>query len=488
MKTYDEKAAEILQKRDETIKANGIRKRKITLIAVIAAVVALTVCASAVAVAMSMRNNNAPLNILPVDTGADEVKKYNDGVIGEKKEAGKGGMYERKDSSGMYSRSDMVEEAAPSVGGDIYGDPGYLIDGPTNVVDPKAGTLSAGEWKDAANLDDWFKLLQNNAWTNLMTQRALNTKNVITVTVKDGESLCYNVTVKLLAGENVLFTARTDIEGKAYLFYNIDKNNEQPTDVLIGDKKISLEGKKEIIADIEGSGIAVTALDLMFMIDTTGSMGDELEYIKVELYDVVDRIAKAGGNMSIRVSVNFYRDKGDAYVVKYFDFREDINQCIEQIKEQTADGGGDTPEAVHTALENAVTGHQWRGDAVKICFFVMDAPPHTGQEIQGIDENILKSVKAAAEQGIRIIPVASSGVDTETEFLMRSYALLTGGTYVFITNDSHVGGNHKEAEVGEHTVEYLNECLIRIACEYCGIYTGEKIPYTPTHNQNTEQQ
>ncbi len=485
MKTYDEKAAEILQKRDETIKANGIRKRKITLIAVIAAVVALTVCASAVAVAMSFRHDDPPVDT-PVDPGMHGVIEYNDGVIGENKEAGMGGMYGRKDSSGMYSRSDALE-AAPTIGGDVYGDPGYLIDGPTEVVDPQAGLLSAGEWKDAANLDEWFRLLQDDSWSYQMKQRALDTRNVITVTVKDGESLCYNVTVKLLSGDKVLFTARTDIEGKAYLFYNIDKTGEQPSDVLIGEKKISLDGKKEISADIKDAGIKVTALDLMLMIDTTGSMGDELEYIKAELYDVVDRIAKADGNMSIRVSVNFYRDKGDAYVVKYFDFREDINQCIEQIKEQTADGGGDTPEAVHTALENAVTGHQWRSDAVKICFFVMDAPPHTGQEIQGIDENILKSVKAAAEQGIRIIPVASSGVDTETEFLMRSYALLTGGTYVFITNDSHIGGGHKEAEVGDHTVEYLNNCLVRVACEYCGIYTGEKIPYTPTHNRNNGQ-
>ena len=92
-------------------------------------------------------------------------------------------------------------------------------------------------------------------------------------------------------------------------------------------------------------------------------------------------------------------------------------------------------------------------------------------------------MKTAAEQGIRIIPVASSGVDGETEFLLRSWALMTGGTYIFITNDSGIGGGHKEAEVGEHTVEFLNECMIRVACEYCGIYAGEKVPYTPPYHQ-----
>ena len=96
---------------------------------------------------------------------------------------------------------------------------------------------------------------------------------------------------------------------------------------------------------------------------------------------------------------------------------------------------------------------------------------------------VQKSVAEAAKQGIRIIPVASSGVDLTTEIILRSFAASTGGTYIFITDDSGVGGGHKEAEVGEHVVETLNECMIRVSCEYCGIYRGGRVPYTQTsHN------
>ena len=495
MKTYDERAKDILQKRDEKMKENEVKRRKTTRILVVIAAVVLTVAVAVGVVAASIKGNTPP-QVTPDTTSNTDVKQttpadtgYNDGVIGERPASEnpgdyRGGLaYEKSDGlikSGTAYAAEASPSASPGIDEDYYSESYHESE--TNAA-TKAGTLTAGEWKDAAALNDWKELLNKAEWSDTAKQRNINAKDVITVKVTDGEAPCYNVSVKLLSGEKTLFTAKTDIEGKANLFYNVISKDEQPDAVQIGEEKISLDGKTEIEASAAGAGIKVTALDLMLMIDTTGSMGDELEYIKTELKDVVERVAKAGENISIRVSVNFYRDEGDDYVVKYYDFREDINECVSQLSEQYANGGGDYPEAVHTALENAVTGHNWRENAVKLCFFVMDAPPHSEQEIQGINGEMIKSIKAAAEQGIRIIPVASSGVDVDTEFVMRSFSVMTGGTYIFITNHSGIGGDHKEAEVGEHTVEYLNECMIRVTCEYCGIYTGEKIPYTPTYHQ-----
>lgn len=493
MKTYDERAKEILEKRDGIIKERAERRKKATRLAVILAAAVLTVAVAAVAVAASVKGNTTPQ--MPADIKTTEINEpgtesgtgYNDGVIGPNPAADDhpGYGYDRAEAMPGYSYSKDEKSPVPSAVGpeEKAGLPEPEFSDSENDASMKAGTLTAGEWKDAAALADWKELLKKDEWAACADQRKINAADVIKVRVSDGGAPCFNVTVKLLSGETVLFTAKTDIEGCAYLFYNVITNNEQPDAVQIGDSKISLDGKTEIEADAEGSGINVTALDLMLMIDTTGSMGDELEYIKTELKDVVERVAKAGENISIRVSVNFYRDEGDEYIVRYYDFRENVNECTEQMSKETANGGGDYPEAVHTALENAVTGHNWRENAVKLCFFVLDAPPHSEQEIQGINGDMIKSVKAAAEQGIRIIPVASSGVDVDTEFVMRSFSVMTGGTYIFITNHSGIGGDHKEAEVGEHTVEYLNECMIRVACEYCGIYTGEKIPYTPTYHQ-----
>lgn len=403
-----------------------------------------------------------------------------DGTIGGKTDSGStGGKYETMDDA-MPAEAAEPEYACeapvaePMAPGEFYDDGYYDYE-----MQIDAGTLTAGEWNDAKNTEDWLRLLNENSWYTIAAERALFPNKFVRVTVKDGEHPCFNTAVELLRGDTVLFTGRTDVTGAALLFYGLDTNKaDAPDAVRVGEKTFQLAGDTLEIQAAQ-AGVSVTALDLMLMIDTTGSMGDELEYLKVELRDVVNRVAETGANLSIRISVNFYRDEEDDYVVKYYDFRDSVEECTALLKQEFAEGGGDYPEAVHTALENAVTGHTWRDEAVKLCFFVLDAPPHSEEEISGINANIRGSLTAAAGAGIRIIPVASSGVDTETEFLLRSFAITTGGTYIFLTDDSGIGGEHLEATVGEYEVEPLNDCMVRVVCEFCGLTVPETAAKDP---------
>jgi hypothetical protein len=187
-------------------------------------------------------------------------------------------------------------------------------------------------------------------------------------------------------------------------------------------------------------------------------MSDELTYLQKDFAS----IASDAGSDGIVYSVNFYRDEGDDYVVRDYGFTNNISSALDLLKEQRADGGGDYPEAVTAALLNGISGHDWREDSEKLMFLVLDAPPHDGDAIQQFS-NILT---LAAQKGIRIIPVASSGVDTDTEFLCRSMAIATGGTYTFLTDDSGIGGSHLEPTIGDYSVEKLNEMLVRIISDY----------------------
>ncbi len=200
-------------------------------------------------------------------------------------------------------------------------------------------------------------------------------------------------------------------------------------------------------------------LDLMFTIDTTGSMGDELRYIKEELKDVVLRL-----DTNVRLSCNYYRDTGDTYTVKPFPFTTNVDKVVGQISRQYASGGGDYPEAVDLALLDSVNEHDWSVSArSRLLFLVLDAPPHYTDEVV---ENIKTAVNSAVEQGIHIIPVASSGVDKDTEFFLRSLALATGGTYIFLTDDSGIGYSHIKPTIGDYDVEYLNELILKTIKEY----------------------
>lgn len=205
-------------------------------------------------------------------------------------------------------------------------------------------------------------------------------------------------------------------------------------------------------------------IEISFVVDATGSMGDELEYLKTELLDVISRIKTANPNSTIFTSSVFYRDEGDDYITRTSNFTIDNNTTINFIKNQSAGGGGDFPEAVHSALDKAVNELQWSNSAkTRILFLVLDAPPHHNNSvISDIQSSLLKT----AEKGIKIIPITASGIDKETEFLMRFLAMTTNGTYVFITDDSGVGNSHLQASVGEYQVEFLNNLMVRLINKY----------------------
>ena len=414
---------------------------------------------------------------------------YNSGYYGEEPEAypapGSSGAKGGYSDEVYYSVTDgdsggpaaVREDAGYPVEG-VVTDPYYGIPGTESEWNISAGTLTAGEWRDRDNLGDWFSLINENEWNSYLSSRKLYSNRVVKVHVADGDSVCFNVRAEVLANGKVLAGGRTDVNGDVVLAYDILGNqNVKPDTVRILGKDTAIEdGASDISVDIssEEGYDKPYKLDLMLMIDTTGSMGDEISYLAAELSDMVKRISESGKQLSIRVSVNFYRDETDDYVVKYYDFRENIDECIEQIRQEYASGGGDMPEAVHKALSNAVSGHEWRADAVKLCFLVLDAPPHTESEVQGIGVDIANSLLMASEYGIRIIPVyCSSDSGNETEFILRSYALVTGGTFIFLTDHSGIGNPHAEPTVGEYDVEFLNDCMVRVTCEYLGLeYTA----------------
>ena len=200
-------------------------------------------------------------------------------------------------------------------------------------------------------------------------------------------------------------------------------------------------------------------LDVMFVFDTTGSMGDELMYLQKEFADIADQVA----DQSTRFSVNFYRDQGDDYIVNSNEFITDISAVSALINDQYASGGGDYEEAVDLALKDAILDHKWRDEAVKLVFLILDAPPHDTPETA---ENLKEAVQYASKHGIRIIPIASSGVDKKTEAFLRSIAMITGGTYTFLTDDSGIGESHLEPTIGSYTVEALNKLIVRLIKQY----------------------
>lgn len=360
----------------------------------------------------------------------------------------------------------------------LYTDDGFSKSGESggsgnNGSGNQPGVITAGEWNDLANWDFWLEILGREELDSIPLYWNYHTENRISVEVKNSlGDPAVDVIVKLMENGKDIFIARTDNKGKAELWpdlfdkdgqldlsrYELDINNGVKR---ISDLKLFVQGVNHVV-------IPATApqsnMDIAFVVDATGSMGDELEYLKVELVDVLSRVKSSNPGSLVRTGAVFYRDNGDDYVTRISKFTNDHSSTVNFIKDQEAGGGGDWPEAVHSALEKAVKDLAWSASAkTRLIFLVLDAPPHYEPDVI---EEVKKYNMLAAEKGIKIIPVTASGIDKGTELLMRFLAVTSNGTYVFITDHSGIGNEHLEPTVGEYEVEFLNDLMVRLINKY----------------------
>jgi hypothetical protein len=346
--------------------------------------------------------------------------------------------------------------------------------GQGNSVNPnQPGVITAGEWNDLENWNFWQTTISKEDFKSMPQYWSFFNKNRISVHVISTDSTpIIDALVKLKREGNTIFIAKTDNKGKAELWADLFQNNSNTdfSKLLIEINNgsniiLTVKPYKDGINKVVMSPITIdNKIELSFVVDATGSMGDELEYLKTELLDVISRVKSANPNSTVLTSSVFYRDEGDDYVTRVSNFTTNNSVTTNFIKNQSSGGGGDFPEAVHSALDKAVNELQWSTKAkTRLMFLVLDAPPHYNNEVIA---NIQKSIAKAAEKGIKIIPITASGIDKKTEFLMRFFSISTNGTYVFITNHSGIGNNHLEPTVGQYQVEFLNNLMVRLINKY----------------------
>ncbi|WP_171074836.1 vWA domain-containing protein [Nonomuraea basaltis] len=276
-------------------------------------------------------------------------------------------------------------------------------------------------------------------------------RRIVTVTDRDGRPLS-GATVQ--AGDQ---TARTYADGRALIFGDgrITVSYGGATAAATGDApKVKLP-----LTRLEGRA----KLQVLFLIDTTGSMGDEIGRLTASVDSVASRIAKLPAEPELKLGMTLYRDKGDEYVTRTTDFTADVETFREQLAEVRAEGGGDTPEDLNAALAEALAKPAWHEDAVKLVFLIADAPPHL--DYDGPD--YLTEARRAAERGIKIEPIASSGLDAQGEYIYRQLAQLTMGRFTFLTYgaDGVSPGDKTEHHVSEYAVLALDDLVVKLVID-----------------------
>ena len=351
------------------------------------------------------------------------------------------------------------------------------------IIEP--GQLTACAYNDNDHFNFWQSLLTSNQeefgeFKSYYDQFAFKTYNRIKIIVPSNMDVIVNLVDEQ---NNVLFTAIPDANGVAHLYsktnqssYNICLEYKKPGDTLVSKQYEIVTGDTEFI--FEATSEKSDVIQLMFVIDTTGSMVDEINYLTAEIIDIFDKLKNSFPDTQLELAILLYRDLRDEYITNYSDFTTDITSQKNFLSKQRASGGGDFEEAVDVAMEEAVN-KKWSDNAkTKILIHVADAPSHDN-DVESWNNSTLKF----AEMGVRIITVASSGIDKKTEYLFRSQSILTNGMYVYLTNDSGIGDYHLEATVEERpTVEYLNASLVRIIKGYHTGVFEEAVYYRQQQN------
>ena len=174
-------------------------------------------------------------------------------------------------------------------------------------------------------------------------------------------------------------------------------------------------------------------VEVVFCLDTTGSMGGLIEGAKQKIWSISNKIVQGEPTPDLYIGLVGYRDYGDQYVTRVHALDDDLDRVYENLMAFRADGGGDTPEHVNRALHDAVSEISWSrdGETLKLIFLVGDCPPHMDYD----DGFHYKEICREAVVSDIIVNTIQCGDHPETSTFWRNIARLGEGEYAAIAQE-----------------------------------------------------
>ncbi|MGM9425696.1 VWA domain-containing protein [Hydrogenophaga sp. MI9] len=337
---------------------------------------------------------------------------------------------------------------------------------------PAAPVVTAGMVDDNA---DFGEYLAFRARTPVEHQaRDIRERYLLQVRDRAGRGVA-DAQVQVRSPDGAVLWARTDTGGQVWLHPDaFDKASSTLYQVTVHHAGQTAQGflrrgqKDAVQVQLDEKLAAQRArLDLVFLVDATGSMGDEIDKLKSSLHSIAAEAARLPSHPDLCFGLVAYRDRTDPFVLRSHDFTNDLGAFQKVLNQLQADGGGDYPEAMSEALGETVHRLSWRGDgATRMVVLLADAPPQLGPDRPPYDEEML----AALAKGIKIFSVGASGLDRQGEFIQRQMAQFTGGRFVFLTYDragQPASGPGRETvhDVKNYSVATLDHLIVRLIRE-----------------------
>ena len=336
--------------------------------------------------------------------------------------------------------------------------------------------VTAGVTDDNAGWNDYLDYLNRHSYDLYVNRRDVSERYVIHV-VDERSAPIHDAKVTIYDGERELFSGLSDAGGQMFFFPRaLESRGVWQTSEyrVVAEKGYVAQsqnfqrtnGDQWTLTLNNPQRSNYTQLDIVFLLDATGSMGDEIDKLKASMADVANQIANLPEHPDTRYGLVAFRDQGDEFVVRTHDFTPNLGRFQNDLANVYANGGGDTPEALNEALHRTLNDLSWRSDdTVRLIVLVGDAPPHIDYRWESFsyDQDMFEAVR----RGIKIFPVGASNLDAEGEYVFRQLAQVTGGKFVFLTyeegSDPSSGpGTETDHEVDNYSVDTLDRLVVRL--------------------------
>lgn len=339
---------------------------------------------------------------------------------------------------------------------------------------PARETVTAGMVDDNADFGEYLAYRQRNGGLPVR-DRDISERYLLEVIDAQGFPVHdAEVAVQRAGVAQPLMWARTDTGGRVWLhpraFLSQGMQAERTLGVAVRKNGVQgrallQRGQAQAVQVRLGQFDAVQRprLDLVFLVDATGSMGDEIAKLKTSMHAMAQQIARLPAQPDVCYGLVAYRDRGDAFLTRTQDFTDDLGAFQQVLGQVQANGGGDTPEALNEALHEVVHGMSWRRDAARMVVLVADAPPHLDYGGPQYDVDM----QAALAKGIKLFAVGASGLDPVGEYIYRQMAQYTAGRFVFLTyrdaSDPSSGpGTQTTHDVKQYSVQTLDRLVVKL--------------------------
>ncbi|HEX3140806.1 MAG TPA: vWA domain-containing protein, partial [Rhizobacter sp.] len=372
----------------------------------------------------------------------------------------------------------MAESRVPSAdkAESAFAPPPWPQPAQPSVQRPARETVTAGVVDDNADFGEYLAYRQRSGQLPVR-ERDISERYLLEVSDAQGRPVHdAEVAVQRPGVAQPVAWARTDTAGRVWLhpraFLSPELNNERVLGVAVRKGGVQshallMRGQAQAVQVKLGANLkSPMRLDLVFLIDATGSMGDEIAKLKHSMRAMAQQISQLPGQPDICYGLVAYRDRGDAFITRTHDFTDDLGAFQQQLAAVQAHGGGDTPEALNEALHEVVHSLSWRQQAARMVVLVADAPPHLDYGGPQYDHDM----QAALAKGIKLFAVGASGLDPVGEYIYRQMAQYTAGRFVFLTyreatNPGSGPGTQTVHDVKQYSVQTLDQLVVRLVSE-----------------------